>query len=220
LQAILLVFLVVSILEKRGHLKRMRSWTAVLVTAAALPVAVRLGMPFLPDVFSLVGAIYLFPFFLLGLGIFRFADELERALATRVLVALLCVVVTVEQFAWWSPILTADVGKRTFIGMLSGAVWCLTVFRVRPSWKPLAWLGGYAFPIYLYQSFGAGIGRRVGADLVGHSYFLFVLVATLGFGVLCGAVMERIPYVRTITLGLRSGPGIRTSPVRAATQAQ
>ena len=68
----------------------------------------------------------------------------------------------------------------------------------------LAWVGGFAFSIYLFQTFGSGFGRRV-LDLAGdvnpHVYFFSLLAMTVGFGVIAELVGSRIPVVRTLFFG-------------------
>ena len=74
LQALALVFVVIALLEGRGLLRAFRGWLA----CGAVAVLVAFFMPRGTTLFSYPSALYLLPFFMLGLGMHRFVASLER----------------------------------------------------------------------------------------------------------------------------------------------
>src|SRR5215218_2846640 len=76
LQAIFLIFLVVGLLDATGRLDRMGQWGVALAVACTVHVLVLI--PDRANLFSANGALRLLPFFLLGVGLHRFGQVLDR----------------------------------------------------------------------------------------------------------------------------------------------
>jgi membrane-bound acyltransferase YfiQ involved in biofilm formation len=96
-----------------------------------------------------------------------------------------------------------DSSKSGMWGLLLGVSACVLLFRFRPTIRPLAWVGGFSFTIYLFQAFGSGTGRRL-LQIPGispHVYFLSLLAFAVAFGVVVDLIASRIPVVRTLLVG-------------------
>lgn len=202
LQAVLIVILLVAWLETRGVLQRFEHWLGVLLVAF---IGARLN-PFREgamEPLSLGGVIGLLPFFLLGLGIHRFRDRLFAPAAVAGAGAVLLATFAVLQWNWRLADTLIDSTKQGPVGLLYGAAACLLLFRFRPRNRFLAWLGGFSFTIYLFQAFGAAIGRRlvVWPGMNPHLYFGTLLAFSMAFGVAVELVARRIPIGRKLILG-------------------
>jgi peptidoglycan/LPS O-acetylase OafA/YrhL len=183
LQALFVIFVLVAALGAFGRLATFRSWLAVTVASGVLFVVVH--VPQAAAVFSINGTVRLLPFFLLGYGAHRFADVLLRP---RVLVAstvafvpayLLRLWTIVEGSRWaWVPDRALSLSVAVLLLMTLLAV------RHRLTSRPLVWIGGFSFAIYLLHVFGAAGARillnRLGIENTG------VLFAS---GLLAGVVL-------------------------------
>lgn len=159
LQAIALVFAVVVALELGGVLRRPIGWAASLIAAGGLQiafVAVAEANPAIGEAsrtFSVQGAIYLLPYFLLGLGLFRFSAAAEHPWLSAL--ALLLVIVG---YAAAGAAGKASGGiapsRLSLVALCVGLGACFLLVRWRRPWAPLARLGRYAYPIYLFHAFG------------------------------------------------------------------
>jgi len=204
LQSIFLIFVFVAALDAMEFLGIFSRYLAILATTFIVAYLLYYhNIPF--TIFSLDGSIYLLPYFLIGLGIRRFSNILNSNKAGILSTAVFALLILL-QFIFWRTDYESFFMKREWLGMAIGASAGISLFYLKPALKPMAWLGGYAYTIYLYQSFGAGFARRVfeGLDARSdHLYFLSVLVVTLFAGVVVEEVIKRIPYVRKLLLGLK-----------------
>ncbi|MDO5628936.1 MAG: acyltransferase [Mobilicoccus sp.] len=206
LQAIFLVFLAVMVLDLAGVMDRPRGWAIVVGLVAALHVASHVPAPW--AVFSINQAMHLLPFFLIGLGLRRFAGRIPAgawpvALAGTLLIALL----VVRELARVEDITLHGPPARAF-SLAVGVSGVLLLFGVRRLLhaRPLAWLGGFAFGIYLLHVFGAAGARivlgRLGVEDV-PVLFLVGLVAGVAFPVLVQLTLGRHPLVSQAVFGQR-----------------
>ncbi|MGY1604978.1 acyltransferase family protein [Geodermatophilus sp. SYSU D00815] len=219
LQAIFLVFVLVGLLDATGALDRPSSWGGAIAAACVLDLLVR--VPPAADVFSINSAAHLLPFFLLGLGLRRFAGALDRpGLLVGVLPAFAAV------FALRLGLLLAGTSLPApadrLLGLVVGLTGLTALFLLRRTLcsAPLAWLGGYAFGIYLLHVFGAAAARialeRAGVhdDVV---LFGLVLAAGIGLPVLFERTLGRYRVVSWGLLGQRPPARPRTgSPAEVA----
>jgi len=202
LQALFLIFVTVALVDQRVDSRKFGSWALGALVASAI----HLGYPLLaiqPDLFSLRGASYLLPFFVVGVGINRHRDVLcsERALAIALVIAATGLIL--QELSYANPASRALTGHGSFIGLMLGSTACLLLLNLHLRSRALASIGSHAYTIYLFQSFGAGIGRRSLASLGlnPHFYVVGVIAVTLAFGISVERVAERLPYVRTLLLG-------------------
>jgi surface polysaccharide O-acyltransferase-like enzyme len=211
LQAIFLVFLVVGALDARHRLATLRAWGVALVVGVAVFVAVHL--PGDVNFFALNGAIRLFPFFLLGLALRRFARPLApgaglpsaRVLGTVFLLLFAARLATiVGDVEWWDPLLRL---VSVVVGLL-GITW---LFAVRESvarpW--LGWIGTFSFGIYLLHTMAAA-GTRIAMEQAGIDpiaiRFPVILALAIALPILFERTLGRHPLVSRLILGVRRRP--------------
>lgn len=215
LQAIFLVFLIIGVLDLLGILDRPGRWAAV--TALALALSVVVDIPDQSDVFSAGEAVGLLPFFLLGYGAHRHVANPSSwiLLASAAVVFVGSYTARVLAIA---DVITMDLlmarADRVLVGF--SAVALLLLLRDRIRVPALAWLGPFAFAIYLLHVFGSA-AARIGLDRLGiHNewiVFLTCMVFALGLPVLFEVTLGRIAWVSWTFLGQRPyRPPSRDSP--------
>jgi len=158
LQAIILVFAVVVVLESRQLLGTLRRYAIVLAVAIALHLYVR-QQNAATSLFSAVQASYLAPFFLLGLGANRFRSVLLQPWCIWVSFACFLGAMTVHSIAVVAHGQIAEPG--TALGLLIGVSGTLTLIHTLPHFRPLAVLGAYSFTIYLFHPFFVAAARSI-----------------------------------------------------------
>lgn len=204
LQVIMVLFLILGLLDIFNALGTVKRWLAALFSAGALYIyypATGLDL----SLFSIGTTTYLAPFFLLGLGLARFPAFFKNRYTLSTL-AVCCFLSVLSQQYFWIADAPAVAGKRTWIGLAVSISACSLIFLYRFRSGLLAYVGAFAFTIYLYQGFGSGIGRILGNMLPPgnpHLYFLLVVTVTLLFGIAVELVARRIPKIRTVALGLK-----------------
>ena len=214
LYAIFWVFLVAGLLDATGRLARVRPW-ALAWGAGALAYVVVL-LPHRYDFFSINGALRLFPFFLLGYALRQHADLFTGRRVVAAAVAVFVLSGAVEQYV----ILTdADLpgAVRRALGLVVGTAGLVVLFRVRQVFRSrlLAWVGTYAFTVYLlHTTANAGVKtvlRAVGVDSV-PVLFVTGFAAAILLPVLFHVTAGRYDLVRTFVLGEKPLPAAPEAP--------
>lgn len=203
LQAIILIFTVVVLLESQQLLANVRRYAVVLSLSMALHLYVRLQNADTAP-FSAVHAIYLAPFFLLGLGVNRFREVLLQPAVIWVSVACFLGAMTLHSITIAAHGQIAEPG--TAIGLLIGVSGTLTLIYFFPHLRPLELLGAYSFTIYLFHPFFVAASRMV-LKLAHMKSTELGFVVGLAAGVLGPPLLEytlrNMPLPRRLLLGQR-----------------
>ncbi len=202
LQAIILIFVYVSVAELFDLMKTRTGWLVTLVM-------VGVGYLVLPrtTVFSFHSSLYLLPFFMLGVGLRRFGDTFRNWPVRLGLIA--GFLATFVLFQWrhalgWEPSLHVE--RAMFL--VAGTSGCALLFQPRFENRWLAWMGSYAYGIYLLHILfvaGSRIAlRRLTDDAVTP---LIVFPVGLALGLVMPIVIERslgnLALVRLLIFGQR-----------------
>ncbi len=200
LQALFAVFLVVIALDGAGLMTTFGGWAACLAAGAA-------AAHFLPkpEVFSLWGALYLLPYFLLGCGVRRFEPQLSTRTVAVAFGIAFAALFALQQFVWFAG-LGADVSTTGWLGLSVGLTGTTLLLRHRRSFAPLAFLGASSFAIYLFHVFGAA-GSRIALTRLGvtdrPSLLTLGLAAGLGLPIVLELGLKRSRFLRATLLGLK-----------------
>ena len=159
LQSIFCIFVVIALLEKAGWLLTLRSYGLVFAVALAASFA----WERFPNMFSLDRAIQLFPFFLLGLGLYRFSERLITRRNVMTMAVALAILTGIDQ-AYLFALVELDESDQAVVGTALGLAAISLLIARRFYFKPLAWLGYFSFEIYLFHVFGTA-GARIGLNL-------------------------------------------------------
>nr|WP_319512654.1 acyltransferase [uncultured Draconibacterium sp.] len=191
LQALFLVFIVISIVDAQGWANVFRRWLIFFVISIVFLFARNAFIPqSFPNYLGFKGAIYLLPFFVIGVGIQRFKSYFENKIFVSISATLLIFGLVFQQLVWY------DIIDYTFkpsdgIGLLIGVVGVVVCLRIRFSVKWLIWIGSYAYTIFLFHSFGTA-GGRILLNRSGIENTTLVFMVSLLLGIFLPVVAEEI----------------------------
>ena len=142
LKALFWIFLVIVVLERLGALRRPAGFAGVLAASAGLFIFWKS-----PDVFAISGAVYLLPYFLVGMALQRFALNGRGSLAVAGGALLIAAALSWSVFG--QPENRFTIAAKLLWGC--GLGFLLMRSRMRNRW--LAWIGRESFAIYLFHVF-------------------------------------------------------------------
>jgi peptidoglycan/LPS O-acetylase OafA/YrhL len=179
-QALLIVFALLVVLESTGALSTFTRFAVVL----ALAVALYFAAPFQArNVFSVYSATYLLPFFLCGLGAHRFRGLVQTRPA--LIATVLCLVLA--QGAHSYVVLTRTlvpiepVDQRSALNLVIGVAAGLCALQLLPRMRVMERIGGSSYTIYLYHPlFVAAVLFFAGGHVTTARGLTFLLAATAG----------------------------------------
>jgi fucose 4-O-acetylase-like acetyltransferase len=151
LESMFLIFIVVMALEGIGALRRQAVLIAV-VLAAGFASARHVGYEV--RYFGVSGAVYLFPYFLIGLWFTRFGSRVSRIWLCGVSV------VAIAGLGLNAARLGAFPDKQSVLASLASATFCIALLSLGLRNKALERIGFDSFPIYLFHPVFTG-GARV-----------------------------------------------------------
>lgn len=199
LQAIALLFAVTALLERVGALSSPARFAAVFAVATIASFLV--GGVTYDSFMSYDNAIYLAPFFLLGLGANRFRALVGSRQIAYACAAIFAVAFALHADAVWEIGVTTPTAVKLAVG-LSGSL-VLLYFMPRVRW--LEFVGAYSFTIYLFHPFAVAPSRKV-LEALGYDAPALLFAVSVAGGLLCPIALERMgrqwPVARRWLLGL------------------
>jgi glucans biosynthesis protein C len=103
-------------------------------------------------------------------------------------------------------IINIEMTRYNIYGLGCGLIGNIFFFAVKGISKKMAWLGNYAFDIYLFHVFGQA-GSRIVLKALGVNNTLFLFIINLIFGLFIPIVMAKVLEKNSITkkylLGLK-----------------
>jgi len=198
--------------------------TGLFPVACAIFIA---APTFDPDLFAIGSAFYLLPYFLLGqlLRVWSLNARIGDVPVRRgVVVGLFGLSVAVlfllnlGQYEGWNSL---DFARQSALGLLFGLSACLFLFFTRLTWRPLEFVGGFSYTIYLFHVFfTAALRKAFGALVPGLSnglYFAAALVVGLGMPIVLHQILIRSRWTALLLLGitLRPSTGARADGAEA-----
>ncbi|MTJ74747.1 acyltransferase family protein [Nocardia seriolae] len=212
LQSIFVIFLIIGILDSIGVLDSRRGWAVATSVAAVAYVVVQI--PARVDVFTVSGAVRLLPFFLIGYGLRR--HSLLDLRGTPALLAM-------TAFAGFYTVRLLAIDGRFHpdgyedraITLTVGATALILIYSARGylDAKPLAWIGGFSFGIYLLHDL-ATAGTRIGLERFGihvrWELFLTGLLMGISAPIVFQLLFRNVTVIRTFVLGERPHTGRHT----------
>ncbi len=200
LPAIYLIFVLTALLDSRQLMRTRNQWLLVLLGAAVF----QLVIPSPPQVLGIRGGIYLLPYFILGVGLARFQDDIRR-FAIPIAITFVTGVV-VHQAALLGYLDMQLRHPLTPLAVLVGLSGISLIFLLRRPVPALAWLGFYAFGIYLFHVWPAA-ATRIALGKAGIDFAPIVFVVALAMGLGAPIVIERVimkhPLARKLLLGVK-----------------
>lgn len=202
-QALLLVFAALVVLESLGALSTLRGFLVVF----ALSLLLYLYGPFArQNVLGLQNATYLLPFFLWGVAAHRYRSLLQTRAA--LIATVLCFIVT-QGFHSYIVLTRAlapidAVADRSAWTLLIGMSASLCALQLLPRVRLLEGIGGSSYPIYLYHPlFAAAVVSGIGAALTLPTGLLFAGACAAGIAgpMLMELAARRIPLGQLLLEG-------------------
>lgn len=202
--SLFLIFVAVSLLDTKAFFREATGWFSTLVIAFILLFVSENYLDAMPNIFSFKGALYLFPFFLIGIGIFRYRYHLLNSRVAYLTFVVFAVAVVIQQLAWFGLIPLQE--RHSVLGMTVGVSAALLLFRMKYQNDLLIWIGGHAYGIFLFHVFFTG-GSRIVLTRLGIENPLLVLCLGVIAAIILSIVVERAirlsPFLRFCILGLR-----------------
>lgn len=203
LPALFLVFASVILLEVTNTLNTVKKWLVALAVAWMLcfcelshiiPVSV-------PNLFAFKNALYLAPFFILGIGLVRFKQVLyTKSLITIYAVGTVAGIV-IQQIDYFHGLAFYEqLHFSVIIGLFSTAF----IMHSRLQIPFFIRIARYAYTIYLFHGFGTSGGRIILQKLNINSefvIFVFATVIAVFFPVLIEKLFVKVKLLRILFLG-------------------
>jgi peptidoglycan/LPS O-acetylase OafA/YrhL len=202
LPAIFWVFLATALLELGGCLRTFRGWAASCAVAWAGATFLLGWMPAL----GLPGFFQLLPFFLFGLGLYRFQAPLRSTAALWLYAATTLVGMTIHQLMWFGQVHLTSVEYNLLVLFTVYGTQGL-LFRFRREVPALATLGAWSFAIYLFHPMAISIATRLAAaghlDNL-HAVFALKMALGLTLPVLLALAVRHVAPLNLVLLGERT----------------
>lgn len=202
--SLFLIFLTIMVLDRQPFFHKLQGWLVTLTCAFLFLFISENFLDPVPNFFSFKGAAYLFPFFLLGIGIFRFRDILLHDKLTFVTLLVFVSSFVIQQMVWFGYFPVQE--KHSVLGMSVGISGVLLLFKLRLKSNLLIWIGGFAYGIFLFHVFFTGGSRiillKLGVDTQWVILILGVLSAIF-LSILAESIIQRSGILRFLFLGLR-----------------
>lgn len=182
LEAIFLIFLILIPLEKMRLLSSKSKFACVFIASIILYLS-SIQLVY----FSVSGAIYLFPYFLLGMAMQRFSiiKYLNPANALLLIAGIIALLLVI------SFDVVDNVSKRSLIGLALGIMSCTALLSLKMLSSILANIGFYSYPIYLYHVFFTA-GSRIIFFKLGVFDINLLFISSLFFGLIGPIIVTRI----------------------------
>lgn len=204
LQALFLVFLVVAFVDSYGWANRFGGFLGLLVFSLLLLfVRDQFIAESFPNYFGFKGAIYLLPFFVIGVGIQRFKKQFSNRLFVWLNAVILVAGLVIQQLIWYD-VIRYELSSSGGLGLIIGVTGVIICLRIHFTARWLVWMGSYAYTIYLFHSFGTSGGRIILNQLGIVStplVFFTSLLLGLFLPVLIEFILDRYQLTRLLFLG-------------------
>lgn len=209
LQAVFLIFLIVAALDVLRVLSTLRGALVALAVSLVLLEVVPVSRG--ADLFSISGVLRLLPYFLLGYILKRYPPTS----ASFVRCALIAAPILAAAYAVRFNSIVAEHALNPyldrFVSACIGIATILLLFAVRRwlHFRPLVWIGGFAFGIYLLHPFGTAASRILleQAGVTAHAVqFAVGLAVGLAWPIVFEQLTKRSRVIRTAILGEKWSP--------------
>lgn len=203
LQALLLVFAIIIVVDYYKLFERMETWLIVMIITSILFL-----FPIPTKFFSLQQFSYLMPFFLLGYGLAKFRKNILQNRA--VFISALCMFLTLfilQQLTWFFN-LPINNGRISLLSLLVGITSTTVLIMIRFENRWLAIIGKYSYTVYLWHVFGTAGSRIILNHLMpGHDNYLLTFLVGLVTGAVAPIFFEMLivksKYVSFLCLGTK-----------------
>lgn len=199
-EALFIIFLVIIPLERFNLLTSGSRFVVVLIVVCVI----HLHFPYVSRIFSLNGAIYLFPYFLIGLASYRFKSFLfnKKFIVPLAILFLLSFFYAIAGIAG----IVQKAPRSDIISLVVGAGSAILLLHLDWHQKLLVRIGYYSYSIYIFHVF-ATASMRISLNKMGFSNSSLLLVLGVFAGIIIPIIIEhyatKLAITRTLLLGKR-----------------
>ena len=202
--SLFIIFLTITVLDTKPFFRKMEGWFLTLAAAFVFLFISENFLDPIPNIFSFKGAAYLFPFFLVGIGIYRYKDFLLNKKLTFLVALVFLTSITIQQLVWFGYFPVQE--KHSILGMTVGISAVLLLFRLKIKNQFLIWIGSFAYGIFLFHVFFTGGIRIVLLRLGIENQFAILVLGVSGaifFSILAEIIIKKSGPLRFLFLGLK-----------------
>ncbi|WP_299091065.1 acyltransferase [uncultured Bacteroides sp.] len=203
LPALFFVFIGISFLDISNKINTVAQWLIALLISYLLCITEisHIIPASVPNLFAFKNALYLMPFFILGVGLNRFKQKLYTKPMIRLYLIGTIIGVILQQTDYFTGV---DFYNQLHLSILIGIISTAFILHSNIKIPFFIWLAKYAYTIYLFHGFGTSGGRIILKSVHIHNEFIIFLFATI-IAVLSSVIIEKIlikvKLTRTLFLG-------------------
>jgi surface polysaccharide O-acyltransferase-like enzyme len=208
LQAIVLIFGVVAVLDRWKLMATPTRFAIVMSVACVIHVLLYVEHD-LESFFAYLKALYLAPFFLLGIGLNRFRTLLLRPSVIGASIVVFLIAMAIHGQEVWNDG-AYQVREGTWLGLTIGVTAAIALVGVFPRLSLLERVGAYSFAIYLFHPFFVAGSRTVlkfaGLNMTAVAFAVCLIVGIVGPVILQRMIGDR-PVAGRLLFGSPQSPG-------------
>jgi glucans biosynthesis protein C len=187
--SLFIIFLGISVIDSKAFFHSLKGWAITLLVSLCILFISSAYLDSVPNYFSFKGAIYLFPFFLVGISIFRY----KRILFKRANIIALAIVflagIVIQQLSWQGLLPIQE--RISVLALAIGISGVYLLFQLRIKSNVLIWVGKYAYEIFLFHVFFTG-GTRIILLKMGIENKWTILITALGISILIPILLQEL----------------------------
>ncbi|WP_289005652.1 acyltransferase [uncultured Parabacteroides sp.] len=188
LPALFLTFIVTSFLDLSNLMNTVKKWAIITFISWGLCFSqVSHIIPdSIPNLFAFKNALYLMPFFFVGVGLNRFKDNLATQSMKNIYLIGLIIGVILQQIDFFTPM---EYYNKLHLNILIGMISSAYLISIKINIPFFTWLAQYAYSIYLFHGFGTSAGRIIFRKL--HMSDLSVFIGATIMAVVLSIIIEK-----------------------------
>jgi len=204
LPSLFLIFMIQWVIDRCKRMATFKEWCLWCFVAVVLSLVNDDGfMHSLPNLFSFKGALGQLPYFFVGVASYRFASVVYRSQVIKCGMWIMTLLgIFLIQIVYFSSVEYASLSRLFYPITLIPCLFLLLALKWHNRF--FAWIGGYAYSIYLFHGFGTSGGRIVLKMLGVKAVTLIFLFASF-IATICPIVVDmlasRFKWGRKLLLG-------------------
>lgn len=193
LPSLFLIFILQFIADKYNLCQTPAKWLLLLIITWTISLLIKIHiLSNIPNLLSFKGALDQLPYFIIGVGIYRFSNMLCGKRWKRVYTTLGIVGLVLLQYKWFYQLgYVSPIEWYTAVQPLCILATLILLLRQACCNRLFIWLGSYAYSIYLFHGFGTSGGRIILTKCGVHSELLIFIVATC-IALFCPILVDKI----------------------------